>query len=319
MRSEFEFINNIRSRFSLEHVGDDCAVLPKNDAVDMVVTADLIVEDIDFRLEWTTPESLGHKSLAVSLSDVAAMGASPSHALLSVGIPEHLWKTDFLDRFYAGWHQLAEKHAVELVGGDISRTTDKFFVDSVVFGEVAKGRAVLRSGAGAGDLIFVTGFLGGAAAGLKLLQSGLRSGPENSVTERHLLLKQLQPLPQVATANLLSGYCLTTGLIDISDGLSSDLAHLAEASGLGAEIEADVLPIDPAIFDISGLRGEELDFALHGGEDFELLFTVRPENAHIARDLGFHQIGQMTHAAGKLEMLCGGKNERLEPKGFRHY
>jgi len=319
MRDEFEFIANLRSRYSLQNIGDDCAVLPRNDTTDLVVTADLLVEEIDFRLEWATPELLGHKALAVSLSDVAAMGATPTHALVSIGVPANLWKTDFLDRFYAGWHELARIHSVELVGGDVSRSPDKFFVDSMVLGEVAKGKAVLRSGAMANDLIFVTGFLGGAAAGLKLLENGLRSANNNSITEQHLLLRQLHPLPQVRTGKLLLEFGLATSLVDISDGLSSDLHHIAEASAAGAVITAKSIPVDPAIFDISDLRGHELDLALHGGEDFELLLTVKPENANIALDLGFHQIGEITNAAGKLELLCGGKNERLEPKGFRHY
>jgi thiamine-monophosphate kinase len=319
VRSEFDFIDQIRSRYALGRIGDDCAVLPKDAETDMLVTADLLVEDIDFRLDWTTPEFLGHRSLAVSLSDVAAMGAAPTHALLSLGVPEALWKTDFLNRFYGGWHELARKHAVELVGGDISRSPDKLFIDSIVFGEVARGKAVLRSGANAGDLIFVTGFLGGAAAGLELLRTGTVLGPEISVTGRHLLLKQLQPIPQVQTGKLLTEYNLATSLIDLSDGLSSDLSHVAAASGVGATINADVVPIDPAIFDISSLHTQELDLALNGGEDYELLLTVAPHNAHIALDLGFHHIGEITDSAGKLELLHDGISESFFPKGFRHF
>ena len=107
MKSEFEFINDLKSRFSLDKIGDDCAVLPKNETTDLLITADLLIEDIDFRLEWTKPEFLGHKALAVSLSDIAAMGGTPKWALMSIGVPKDLWKTDFLDRFYDGWHKLA--------------------------------------------------------------------------------------------------------------------------------------------------------------------------------------------------------------------
>ena len=161
-RSEFDFIQNIKNKFLLGRVGDDCAVLPKNDKTDLLVTADMLVEEIDFRLAWTTPGLLGHKALAVSLSDIAAMGGQPVWAMISIGVPEKLWKTDFLDRFYDGWFALARQFNVELVGGDVSRTPDKVTIDSIVGGEVEKGRAVLRSSANPGDAIFVTGTLGGA-------------------------------------------------------------------------------------------------------------------------------------------------------------
>src|SRR5213083_2454141 len=118
MRTEFEFIRNIKDKYGLSRIGDDCAVLTQSPGKDLLVTADLLVEDVDFRLEWTTPEFLGHKALAVSLSDIAAMGGTPKWALLSIGVPETLWKTDFLDRFYEGWYGLARKCGVELVGGD---------------------------------------------------------------------------------------------------------------------------------------------------------------------------------------------------------
>ena len=147
MRSEFEFIQNIKKKYSLAFIGDDCAVLPKDDINDLLITSDMLVEDIDFRLEWTTPEFLGHKALAVSLSDIAAMGGDPTFAMLSLGVSENLWKTDFVDRFFEGWHKLASKYGVELIGGDISRSTDKLVIDSIVLGEVQKSRAILRSGA----------------------------------------------------------------------------------------------------------------------------------------------------------------------------
>ena len=174
VKSEFDFIEAVRRRYSPSKIGDDCAVLPKDSKTDLVVTTDLLVEDVDFRLKWTTPEFLGHKALAVSLSDVAAMGAKPVWAMLSIGIPNAIWKTDFVEKFYHGYFLLAQKFNVELVGGDVSRTPDKIVVDSIVAGEVERGKAVLRSTAKVGDLIFVTGELGGAAGGLNLLESGVR-------------------------------------------------------------------------------------------------------------------------------------------------
>src|SRR5215204_747686 len=174
MPSEFEFIRNIKEKYGLRHIGDDCAVLPKDSKTDLIITADMLVEDIDFRIQWTTAEMVGHKALAVSLSDIAAMGGTPKWAMLSIGIPEPLWKGTFVDKFYQGWFGLAKPYHVELVGGDVSRTPDKVVIDSIVGGEVSRGNAIARSGARPGNSIFVTGSLGGAAAGLKLLESGTR-------------------------------------------------------------------------------------------------------------------------------------------------
>ncbi len=319
MKNEFDFIHSLKLKYGLDHIGDDCAVLPKDDQTDTVVTSDLLIEDIDFRLDWTTPEFLGHKALAVSLSDVAAMGATPKWAMLSIGIPECLWKTDFLEGFYTGLHALAAQHGVSIIGGDISRVPDKLVVDSTVLGEVPKGQAILRSGARPGDAIFVTGFLGGAAAGLRLLEGGKRFDYETDTITRHLLDRQLQPLPQVNSGKLLQEYALSTAMLDISDGLSSDLQHLISASGVGARIDHDRLPVDPAINAFFGQNDGSLDLALNGGEDFELLFTVDPEKISSALDLGFHHIGEITSNAGILELINGERTTILEAKGYRHF
>ena len=319
MKGEFDFIHNLKSKYLLKRIGDDCAVLPKDDKTDLVITSDMLVEDIDFRLDWTTPEFLGHKALAVSLSDIAAMGATPKWAMLSIGIPETLWKTIFLDRFYSGLHDLASQHGVEILGGDISRVPDKLVVDSTALGEIPKGKAILRSRAKTGDAIFVTGFLGGAAAGLNLLESGQRFDQETDTVTRHLLHRQLQPLPQISTGKLLQEYALANAMLDISDGLSSDLQHLISASGVGAWIDQDRIPVDPAINAIFGASDQALELALNGGEDFELLFTVDPEKISSALDLGFHHIGEITANVGIIELTHDGKTSILQPKGYRHF
>lgn len=313
MLSEFDFIQNIKKKYALNRLGDDCAVLPKDAESDLLVTADMLVEDIDFRLEWTLPELLGHKALAVSLSDIAAMGGKPKWAMLSAGVPENLWAGDFLEKFYEGWHLLAKRFGVELIGGDISRSPDRFFVDSIVGGSVQKGKAILRSTAKRGDAIFVSGSLGGAAGGLKLLEAGHRHG-RSSEPANLLIERQLKPEPQVELGLTIRE--IASAMIDLSDGFSSDLVHLCEESNTGAIIE-DV-PVDPNLFENFDDESA-FEFAFHGGEDFELLFTVPHEKIFAVKDLPVTQVGFITSDAGKIELIRGEVKTDLEPKGYRHF
>lgn len=323
MKSEFEFIEKIRRRSKSSKIGDDCAVIPKNSKSDLVITTDLLVEDIDFKLDWTTPEFLGHKTLAVSLSDVAAMGAKPVWAMLSIGIPEKIWATDFLDNFYNGWFRLADEFNVELVGGDVSKTTDKIIIDSIASGETKKNKAILRSGANDGDLIFVTGDLGGAAVGLKLLEDNFRFNTGEKIWQKNLLLKQLKPFPQISAGEFLSKNNLATAMIDLSDGLSSDLTHLCRESKTGAKIFADKIPFDKNINRFSKSFDEKLDFALNGGEDFELLFTINPKKyfkfKNEFKKRRFFCIGEVTASIETIELIEENQTLLLHPKGFRHF
>ena len=214
---------------------------------------------------------------------------------------------------------MAKKYDVELVGGDISRSPDKAVIDSIVGGEVPKGKAIRRSGAKPGDAIFVTGYVGGAAAGLRLLESGTRFDLSLPAGTRHSLLRHLQPLPQIDTANLLQQLELATSLIDVSDGLSSDLTRVLVASQVGARIDRDQIPVDPAISGMHGLSSDALELGLHGGEDFELLFTVDRERASEALDLGFHEIGETTSNRGVIELMGGSESTTLAPLGFQHF
>ncbi len=323
MPTEFQFLENLRQKYSLTRIGDDCAVLPKDSKTDLVITTDLLVEDIDFRLEWSKPEFIGHKSLAVSLSDVAAMGAKPVWSMVSIGVPESIWKTDFVDKFYEGYMRLAKKFNVELIGGDVSKTPDKIVIDSIAAGEVKKGKAVLRSGARVGDLIYVTNQLGGAAAGLSILENGVRYDDSVKIWQKNLLLKQLQPLPKIHTAFELANKNLLTAMIDLSDGLSSDLAHICNASKVGAKIYADKIPFHGNLKAIAQTFDEKLNYALNGGEDFELLFTVNPKKKFPHKKAyekrGFTHIGEITANEGMIKLITNKKSQILEPKGFQHF
>jgi len=324
MKSEFDLIKKIRATSALSKIGDDCAVLPKDSRTDLVITTDLLVEDIDFRLAWTRAQFLGHKALTVSLSDVAAMGAKPVWALLSIGIPAQIWKTDFVEKFYDGWFALAEEFDVELVGGDVSKTPDKIVIDSIVAGEVKKGKAVLRSTAQPDDLIFVTGELGGAAAGLQLLESGEKFEKSKY---KNLLLRQLAPNPQIEIGQILSQKNLATSMIDLSDGLSSDLLHICQESKVGAKIYTEKIPISMSEpFAVADGFSHNLNFALNGGEDFELLFTVNPKNKknifrlkNVSKNYAFSCIGEITDKPEIIELISKNKTQILMPKGYRHF
>ena len=349
-RSEFAFIDGIRRRTLrakpssepgapsppipqpsslLTGIGDDAAVIRQAAGWNTCITTDLLVEDIDFERETLRPRLLGHKALAVSLSDIAAMGARPRWALLSLGLPTDVWDSDFVDQFYEGFLALAKRYDVQLVGGDVSRTPEKIVIDSVVLGECQAEREILRRGAQSGDQLFVTGSLGGSAAGLRLLQRGARAAvlddvdPDAASIEQ-LRLRHLRPEPRVGWGLVLGEERLASAMIDLSDGLSSDLTHLCAQSNAGALIEAARLPIDPIVAAVCGRRAlDPLLLALHGGEDFELLFTVPA--AKVARlpktvdGISISRIGEITSEAGKIRVAEKDGVWDLEPKGFDHF
>jgi thiamine-monophosphate kinase len=334
--NEFDFIDRLRARVEsrespsglLRGIGDDAAVLKQFSGRDMLLTSDLLVEDIDFRREATSPRLLGHKALAVSLSDIAAMGARPRATLVSLGVPQDVWDSDFTAEFYEGFLALADRYDVQLIGGDLSRTTGKIVIDSIVMGECASGQAILRAGARAGDHLFVTGSLGGSAAALRLLERGLHakrnhSEEDESDSIEQLLLRHQRPEPRVGWGLVLGEEGLASAMIDISDGLSSDIHHLCSESAVGARIESARLPINPHVTALCGRRAlDPLMLALHGGEDFELLFSVPPEN--LSRlpakvdGVPVTCIGKIK-ASGGIVISEGSRVWELKPGGWQHF
>lgn len=327
-RSEFEFIDSLRQRFS-SHIGDDAAVVRTTAGHETVITTDLLVEDIDFRRTTAPALLLGHKALAVSLSDIAAMGARPRWSLISIGVPDEVWQSDFVDQFYEGLNSLANRYDVKLIGGDTSRTNEKIVIDSIVLGECGTAHAVHRTGAQPGDQIFVTGSLGGAAAGLRLIERGAHLAEQNLADDDsqkidHVLLRQLRPEPRVGWGMVLGDERLATAMIDVSDGLSSDLNHLCSASGVGAFIESSLLPIDHQVVELCGRRAlDPLQLALHGGEDFELLFTVRPGDVgRLPRRVDgveITRIGEVTKEGDGVKISEGSRVWELNPGGWKHF
>jgi len=343
--NEFDFIGRLRERATanepasstlithhsslLTSIGDDAAVIQQLTGRNTVITTDLLVEDIDFERATLRPRLLGHRALAVSLSDIAAMGARPRWALLSIGLPAEVWDSTFVDEFYEGFFSLAQRYDVQLVGGDVSRTPEKIVIDSIVLGECGAEREILRRGARRGDQLFVTGALGGSAAGLRLLKRGARlevrdDADQDAHSVEQLLLRHLRPEPRVGWGLVLGEERLASAMIDISDGLSSDLHHLCAESETGALIDAARLPIDPFVAALCGRRAlDPLLLALHGGEDFELLFTVPAARlASLPKTVdgvSITQIGEITSETGKI---CVAEKDRvweLEPKGFDHF
>jgi thiamine-monophosphate kinase len=337
MKDEFDFIRALRERAaassSITGIGDDAAVVHVASGKDTVITTDLLIEDVDFRRTTIPPYLLGHKALAVSLSDIAAMGSRPRWSLTSIGVPPDVWQTDFVDRLYTGLFELAGRYDVQLIGGDTSRTEEKIVIDSIVVGECATGQAIKRSGAKPGDQIFVTGSLGAAAAGLRLVERGAHMAEQNldgqnsqmdSQKLDHLLLRQLRPEPRVGWGIVLGEERLPTAMIDISDGLSSDLNHLCEASGVGAVIESSLLPIDSQVTELCGRRAlDPLQLALHGGEDFELLFTVRPDDVgRLPRRVDgtrITRIGEIRLQNEGVRISEGSRIWELNPGGWKHF
>lgn len=308
-------------------IGDDCAILEQKPGEQIVVTTDLSIQDRHFRLDWHQPEVVGHRTLARGLSDVAAMGARPLAAFLSLGLPPELTrsrarKPSWLDRFLDGFFALAKTHNTPLAGGDLAQAP-MATADIVLIGALPRGRALLRSGARTGDLLYVTGRLGGAAAGLAKLRdlAGKKrtssfslpvSFPKNILP---LLEPHLHPEPRLAQGLWLQRHSAATAAIDLSDGLSTDLTHLCEESGVAAEVEVARLPMAP---------GATLVEALHGGEDYELLFTA-PAKVRLPRKIAgvaITQIGRMVarRRGRPLVTLYGDRGaEPLEPRGWEHF
>ena len=304
-------------------VGDDAAILDIGSNDVLVATCDVQVEDTHFRLRGITPHDIGRRALAVNLSDIAAMGARPRFALISLLVPPTL-DVAVLDGIYAGLREEAAQFDVALVGGNIARNAERLIIDITLLGTGTRNRLLRRNSAKPGDMVMVTGSLGSAAAGLLVLedeQLAAKVAPENLVG---VLAAQRTPTPRVAAGQWLAQHAVTTG-IDVSDGLAADISHICEASGVGVQIEAASLPIQPETATVAALAGQDpQNLALFGGEDYELLFTVPTDRAHaLAREL-FDATGVKATAIGTICMGSAitlfreGKPSPLPSTGWDH-
>lgn len=322
MRSEAELIRLLQRRFRAGGgvrvgIGDDAAVLaPTLSGRDWVVTTDLLVEGVHFQRAAQPARAVGGKALARSLSDVAAMGARPRYALVALAVPADT-AASWVDGFFAGVQALASRHRVKVVGGDLS-SASQVVVDVQVLGEVETGRAWRRSGARPGEVIVVSGTLGLSHLGLAALRRG-RAAHFRAAVRFHLY-----PQPRLQLAAALRRRVRVGAMIDLSDGLSTDLAHLCEASRVGARLWAERVPVVklPRSWERRlGVSGWEL--ALNGGEDYELLFTVpKSAAARLPRKLAgvkLTAIGEIISGSGIRLVDAGGKQRRLAPRGWDHF
>jgi len=285
-------------------IGDDCAILDIPRGHEVLVTTDFSLEGIHFRRDWHPPDSVGHRCLARGLSDIAAMGGIPRAAFLSLALPAAL-PQHWADEFIRGLLKLAKRYSVALAGGDTAQSPNGILTDIIVVGSAPKGKAVLRSGARPGDIICVSGILGASVAALEQLRAGKKLRPRAHI--RHFY-----PDPRIALGQYLREHHLASAMIDTSDGLSSDLRHICDESRVGAIIEASALPTT---------RGNKaLQFALHGGEDYELLFTV-PPNRRIPNTIAgvpITRIGTITREKQIELHTRDGNSEPLAPHGWQH-
>lgn len=334
-RGEFELISRIRSRKPPDSsslrlgIGDDCAILSTSSDHELAVTTDMLVEDVDFRRSWMPPALLGWKSLAVSLSDIAAMGATPTACLLALALPPELTGRYF-DDLMDGFLNACDFWAAPLAGGDIS-SSSSVCVTVTAFGTVPKGQAICRSGARPGDLVAVIGELGLSRRGLQILEEekpdigGLTSEDleqwAQTPDRARALRAHLLPSPRISEAVWIAENRLAHSMIDVSDGLLADLQHILEESGVAAEIDADALqPIQSTV-----TPPLDLDLVLNGGEDYCLLLTLSPEQfanvrANRAPDLsGFFSIGRILPGSPSISVIEGGIRRNQQIRGFDHF
>lgn len=254
-------------------IGDDCAVITPSDKRDYLITADMLVEGVHFDLTFHPPFYLGRKCMAVNLSDIAAMGGKPEFALLSLAIPDHFeksWLTEFSD----GIESILSEFNCILIGGDTVSGAE-FACSVTMLGSVLKNRAILRSTAQVGDSIYVSGKLGFGAAGLCMCLEPDQFGPIDSLMASPFIKKHLDPLPDVDCGRILASSDVVTSMQDLSDGLATDLAHICDASNVGACVQAELLPGHDELQQVCEILGNSpVDFQVSGGEDYHLVFTV---------------------------------------------
>lgn len=329
---EFGLIERIRKGLgpplsqTLIGIGDDAAIFVSSEGRLLIATTDLLIEGVHFIAEFTPPYALGCKAIAVNVSDIAAMGGIPKHALVSLALPPGI-SVQFVEELYRGLKKEAAAFEVDIIGGDTSSSSSGVVLAVAVLGEVEPGSYLTRSGAKAGDTIWVTGRLGASAAGLAALQAGYRvqgagvTGPgikglreEEREALSEVIQAHLFPIPRVLEGRAIATKRLASAMIDVSDGLASDLGHICRESTVSAKVFRERLPLHPAVIVVGRLLGRDpLVYALQGGEDYELLFTSPREPPAIQEALAEEGLVPVTLVGEVVE--GDGKCLLVEPDG----
>lgn len=325
---EFGFIERFSSKFDhllpegFQGIGDDCAVIPMNENYDLVVTTDLLVEGIHFLKDKISSQELGHKTLAVNLSDVAAMGAQPLASFLSIAAPLDT-PVEYLDSFMTGYHALSEKHNVALMGGDTTRALDKLTFNVTVIGKIEKGKSRLRSMAQEDDIIAVTGYLGNSAGGLHAILNNLSN---NELHVDYLVTQHNNPMPHVNEGMWLTQQAGVHAMMDVSDGIASDVKHILKASKKGAIIELAQLPLSYQLKEFSKVYQLNCyELATSGGEDYCLLLTIDKAKFNNIANRYKEVFNQELFAIGKindnnsLQFSLNGEDVLHTKGGFNHF
>ncbi len=325
---EFGFIDRI-ARLLTTHdsrivkgIGDDCAVIQVSEDTNLLVTTDLLIERTHFLLDWQPAQTLGSKALSVNLSDIAACGGIPKEAFVSLAIPDRLG-IEWLEDFYTGIAGLADRFGVSVIGGDTTHSSSDLVINVVVTGLVGTHEVLFRNGARSGDIIAITGAVGDSAAGLEFLR---KSTSVPSYLSSTLIDAHLNPRPHIQEGRKLAQSHVCHAAIDISDGLSSDLGHVCEQSGLGAIIFEDKIPVSEPLKRLAQkLAVNPLDWVLNGGEDYVLLAAIDKENfrqlAEVAATDGWAliEIGEFLSEPGMSLLKVSGEKISIIPKGWDHF
>ncbi|WP_100406128.1 thiamine-phosphate kinase [Bacillus solitudinis] len=326
MRDEFAFINRVTPSETYQPslvigVGDDAAIYKGSSEYDEVICVDTMVEGVHFRRDTLTPLQVGKKALVANISDLAAMGAIPAYYLVSIAIPSN-WSENELIELYKGMSDIAKTYKMDLIGGDTVSTKDALILSVTVIGRVERGRTLFRSNAKPGDIVFVTGTIGGAAAGLDILFGKGLMGPFTE-NEQVLVRSHQEPLPQVQAGRIFACSKSRIALNDISDGVASEANEIAEASQVQLEIDLDTLPFPVAMNKCT--RRQKLDWALFGGEDYQLIGTIDKKDyptvvANCAQfGISLTKIGLVKEGEIGVFSVSGEERLRLHKQGFNHF
>jgi len=326
---EFGFIESIKKecitslKGVIKGIGDDCAVFGPYSGRVLLFTTDMLVEDIHFLMDKITPYQLGWKAIAVNLSDIAAMGGRPLFILLSLGIPVEM-NVALIQDIYKGMKDICEHYRVNILGGDTVASPDKLIINISLIGDAIEKEVIYRSGARPGDKIYLTGNVGDSAAGLKILKNEI--SPPNSIGS-HFIKVHNEPKPLIETGRIIATSGLASAMIDLSDGLLSDLGHICKESGVGAMLFRSKIPLSSELKILASLANfNPLDLALSGGEDYLLLITVPEEKIQDLellfkdkRPSPLYLIGEIREKEGIGMVNDDGSIEEISIRGFNHF